>query len=266
MQAAGAGDRSATPDPAWEGRHAGQPEWWAFDFWAPAATLGGFVGLVFHVAPRRAWYWAALVGAGRPYLLVRDLGVALPRSPASRQVRSDGLWADVNCETPFDHWSLGLEAFAVGMEDPDEALGAERGDRVGLGLDLEWEAVARIVGGQGGYDQACAVHGEILVGAGRRVETLTLDGYGWRRHGWGETDWVASPRSWLGGRLDDATPHRAGAVAPGDVEPLGRAPLVLDQHGRRAVLERWLCRFTAPDGRPGLGWAEWLTPVPAQTG
>ncbi|MDP9072317.1 MAG: hypothetical protein M3N68_13745 [Actinomycetota bacterium] len=256
----------APPDPAWERRHPGEPEWWSFDFWAPGANLGGFVGLVFGAAPRVAWYWAALVGSGRPYLLVRDLEVAVPRLPGSRQVRSDGLWADVNCETPFEHWSLGLEAFGVSMDDPSEALGAERGDRAGLGLDLEWEAVAGIVGGDGGYEQPCAVHGEILVGAGRDVETIGLDGHGWRRHGWGDVDWFATPRSWLGGRLHDATPYRAADVGIHDLVTLHRAPLVLEAAARRAVLERRLCRFTAPDGRPGHGWAEWVSPAGDQAG
>lgn len=254
------------PDPRWERRHPDHQERWSFDFWSPDAALGGFVGLVFHVAPRVAWYWAALVGAGRPYLLVRDLDVALPRQPGSRQVRSEGLWADVNCETAFEHWSLGLEAFGVALDDPDEALGAERGDRTGLGLDLEWEAVAEVAGAEGDYDQACAVHGEILVGAGQQVETLVFDGHGWRRHGWGGDDWFASPRSWLGGRLDDAAPHRAVEVTPDEVRMLYRAPLVVGRPRQRAVLERWLCRFAAGDGRGGLGWSEWLRPRAAQAG
>ena len=259
-------EAGAPPDPAWERRHPGEPEWWSFDFWAPDASLGGFVGLVFDGAPRVAWYWAGLVGAGRPYVLVRDLEVSVPRLPASRQVRSDGLWADVNCETPFEHWSLGLEAFGVAMEDSDEALGGERGDRTGLGLDLEWEAAGGIIGGPGAYEQLCAVHGDILVGAGRSVEAIGLDGHGWRRHGWGGVDWLATRRSWLGGRLHDATPYRAAAVGLTEVETLHRAPLVLEAGGRRAVLERRLCRFTAPDGRPGIGWGEWLTPAPDQAG
>lgn len=46
---------------------------WAFDFVDDRGRLGGFVALSFSASARRAWYWAALVGEGRPYLLVRDL-------------------------------------------------------------------------------------------------------------------------------------------------------------------------------------------------
>lgn len=250
------------PDPDWERRHPGRPESWSFDFFTPDAGLAGFVGLT--IWPSRvAWYWAALVGRRRPYLLVRDLDVAAPRSPTSREIRADSLWADVNCETPFDHWSLGLEAFGVALDDPDEALGDERGDRTGLGLDLEWEAVGGVRGGDPAYAQPCAVHGEILVGAGREVETIALDGYGWRRHAWGDgVDWfTASAR--FGGRIDGGQPHwaegdDASAAAAG---ALLRAPLRLEQGARRATLERTLCRFATPAGENGLGWSEQVVPA-----
>lgn len=197
---------------SWERRHPGRPELWGFDFFTADASLGGFVGLTFLPDRRRCWYWAALVGDGRPYLLVRDLEVTPPRLPTSREIRSEALWADMNCETSFEHWSLGLEAFGVAMDDPDEALGAERGERVGLGLDLEWESVGDIVGTEGSYDQPGVVHGEILVG-GAGVERIAFEGHGWRRHAWRQhdersADWTTAPRSWLGGRLDDSTPHR----------------------------------------------------------
>lgn len=257
--AGGAG--GAPPDPVWERRHPGEAEWWAFDFVDGEGGLGGFVGLAFHVVPRVAWYWAALVGRGRPYLLVRDLEVAVPRHPASREVRSEALWADVNCETPFDHWSLGLEAFGVAMDDPDEALGSERGDRLGLGLDLEWEAAGGVVGGEGGYDQPCTVHGEILVGVGREVEAIAFEGCGWRRHGWGARDWW-EPRWWVAGWLDDGTPHRPAPEAASGLAPRYRAPLRLEGGGRRAVLERRLGRLRAPDGRTGVGWSEEVRPSP----
>jgi hypothetical protein len=253
---------SPAPDPSWERRHPGQRESWSFDFCAPDASLGGFLGLTLHPPPRpAAWYWAALVGVGRPYLLVRDLEVEAPRRGGSREVRADGLWADVNCETAFEHWSVGLEAFGVAMDDPDEALGAERGERIGLGLDLEWEAVAGPVGNEGDYDQPCDVHGEILVGAGSVVETIAFEGHGWRRHAWGAPPGAdAGATDWLGGRLEDGTPYRgeANAGEGGDGHArrvLFRAPLRLEP----GVLERSLCRFTAAGGGAGLGWHERVT-------
>lgn len=250
-----------TPDPVWERRHPAGPESWSFDFVAPDASVAGFVGLTIWSAPRSAWYWAALVGRRRPYLLVRDLEVDAPRSPLSREIRSEGLWADVNCETPHDHWSLGLEAFGVSLDDPDEALGAERGDRTGLGLDLEWEAAAAVDGGEGSYGQACTVHGEILVGGGGGpVETIAFDGVGWRRHTWGRAvDWF-SPALRVDGHLDGGDPYTASNVDPAAVAVLQPAPLRLERAGARAVLERSLCRFQTPVGATGAGWSERIIP------
>ena len=252
------------PPASWERRHPSEREAWLLDFFNTDGSLGGFVGLSFHPDQRTAWYWAALVGGGRPYLLVRDLDVDLPRLPASREVRSEALWADLNCETPFEHWSLGLEAFGVAMDDPGEALVTERGERTGMGLDLEWEAAAQVEGGAGASEQFGVVHGEILVGGGGAVETIAFEGHGWRRHRWGRVEWLSTGASWLGGRLDDGTGHRLAPLTDEvEVRTLNRAPLLLEGGGRRATLERALCRFDDGRGGAGLGWAEWLSPLPA---
>ena len=248
---------------SWERRHPSEREAWLIDFFTTDGSLGGFVGLSFHPDQGQAWYWAALVGAGRPYLLVRDLEVELPRIPSSREIRSHALWADLNCETPFDHWSFGLEAFGVAMDDPAEALAAERGERAGLGLDLEWESAAEVVGGEGDCEQFGVVHGEILVGRGG-TEAIDFEGHGWRRHRWGHVDWLSSTASWLGGRRDDGTAQRLAPLPDTvEVEALQQAPLLLEAGDRRATLERALCRYVAPGGPAGVGWAEWLAPSPA---
>ncbi|HEX3426121.1 MAG TPA: hypothetical protein VHT30_08310 [Acidimicrobiales bacterium] len=165
-------------------------ESWAFDFATGDASLGGFVRLGMHPDRGVAWYWAALVGRGRRLVLVRDTGVDLPRG-ASLEVRGQGLWSAITCESPLEHWSVGLEAFAVAFDDPAEAYRSERGDLVGLGFDLEWEALApphRRPPGDG-YGQACRVSGEVLIGD----EQLLVDAVGYRHHDWGPDDWWASP-------------------------------------------------------------------------
>jgi len=227
-------------DPAWERRQGELPELWGLDFWAEDGSLGGFVALAFH--PTTAWYWAALVGDGRPYLLVRELDVRPPRSSASPEIRAEALWADMNCETPFDHWSYGLEAFGVAMDDPAEALRGERGDRVGLGLDIEWEASGPVDGGDGSYAQRGTVHGEILVGR----ETIAFDGVGWRRHEWGG---LADGSWWVG------TDRRAG-IERDEVEMLFEAPVAVPG----GYLDRRLGRLKGE-----VGWGQWFAPTSMST-
>src|SRR5439155_17019914 len=99
---------AGVPARSWEARHPGTVEWFTFDWWwaegDASGRLGGFVSLSFQ--PRTVWYWAGLAGDGRPYVLVKELDVTPPRRPASLEIRAEGLWADHNCETAFEHWSF----------------------------------------------------------------------------------------------------------------------------------------------------------------
>ena len=194
--------------PSDEQAHAPGPEalWgesWYFDFATPGGDLGGYVRLGLYPNQGVAWYWACLVGENRPLVTVIDHLVPLPRA-GSLEIRSEGLWADHTVETAFDHFTLGCEAFAVGVDDPLETYQAElRGDRVPFGLDLEWET-------EGGvypfpnttrYEVPCRVHGEILVGD----EQIDFDGVGQRDHSWGVRDWWQFGWVWTAGALDDGT-------------------------------------------------------------
>ena len=91
-------------------------------------------------------------------VVVRDDEVPPPRLGRSRDdlvvVRAEGLWAELLCETPGEHWSFGLEAFGIRFDDEAEAASSDRGERVAVGFDLEWETPDRVVG-------------EVLVGRGR---------------------------------------------------------------------------------------------------
>jgi len=199
-------------DPKEEGRHepdAADPLWnesWYFDFVAAEGTLGGYVRVGLYPNLGTTWYWAYLVGDGRPLVAVRDHDVPLPKGQ-SLEVRAEGLWADTVCETPNEHWSVNLEAFAVALDDPAEAYRGERGDRVGFGLDLEWveAASAQMSTGLPRYEQACIVQGEVLVGD----ERIQVDGFGERDHSWGHRDWWSMPWCWTAGRLGDGTAFHA---------------------------------------------------------
>jgi hypothetical protein len=87
-------------------------------------------------------------------VVVRDDEVAPPKREDVLVIRADGLWAELLCETPGEHWSVGLEAFGVRFDDEEEAAASDRGERVAVGFDLEWETPDRVVG-------------EILVGRAR---------------------------------------------------------------------------------------------------
>ena len=239
-------------------------ESWQLDF-AGADGLGGFVGLCIYPNLKVAWWWTHLLTAGG-LVAVRDHEVAPPRS--GLEVRAEGLWGELVCETPLEHWSVGLEAFGVRYDDPADAWGAEWGERVPVGLDVEWEALrppaeTRLPGppgaADGGYLQPGTMQGEILIGAGR----MPLVGTGLRARRWGRADWWGGvARSWAG--LIDTGGELAvlDHVAAGDVEVLGTAPvLVTGVAGQKARLERALCR-----SGDHLGWAEWLLKNGGRTG
>jgi hypothetical protein len=94
-------------------------------------------------------------------IVVRDDEVAPPKRDDVLVIRAEGLWAELLCETPGEHWSFGLEAFGVRFDSAAEAATSDRGERVAVGFDLEWETPDRVVG-------------EILVGRAK----YDLDGRG----------------------------------------------------------------------------------------
>jgi hypothetical protein len=107
-----------------------------------------------------------------------DDDVPLPPAHAL-EIRTSGLWAALFCETPFEHWTVGLEGFALAFEDPADA---ERGvgERVPLGFDLEWEATAPPVSDEHGDAQPCTVSGDVLLA----TDVIAVDSEGHRWHRW----------------------------------------------------------------------------------
>jgi hypothetical protein len=295
--------------PADEGRHEAGPEelWgesWYFDFFDEEGSVAGWVRLGLYPNLTVAWYHAFVVGPSRQIVAVSDLEVPMPAAPGL-EIRTHGLWADHTCETPLDHWSVGNEAFGLGVDEP-VALYADVpvGDQVPLGIDLEWETEGTpyYYGATTRYEIPCSVHGEVLVGD----ERLQIDFHGQRDHSWGVRDWWQFGWCWTSGRLDDGTRfHGADIRIPGvdagfgyvqrdgdmtttndvnaredtdedgfpssghvaigelslDIEPIAFGPALLSWSGKVSRFPRAMCRFTAPDGRQGLGWTEWNQPV-----
>ena len=142
---------------------------WLLDF-ADADGFAGFVRLELREAEQIAWYWTYLVGVPdvEGVIVVRDHEVLLPRQ--GLEIRAEGLWAELWCEAPREHWTFGLESFGVRLDAAGDALraGGEIGERIAVGLDIEWE-----VGAAG--PPAGVVHGDVLVGRARHQ----IDAPGW---------------------------------------------------------------------------------------
>jgi len=126
---------------------------WLCEF-AQADGFAGFVRL--DVRAEVAWYWTYLVGVPgvEGIVAVRDHDVLPPRQ--GLEIRAEGLWAELWCETPGEHWTFGMEAFGIRLDAPEDARrpGGEIGERVAVGLDTEWETPDLF-------------HGEVLVGRRR---------------------------------------------------------------------------------------------------
>jgi hypothetical protein len=235
-------------DPADEGTHPPGPEplWnesYYLDFTAPDGSVGGYVrvGRYPNLGPAGViWYWGCVVGPDRSLVTVIDNAVAFPPNYESLEIRADGLWADHHVETPLEHFSLGLEAFGVRLDDPADTYHGAKGERTPLGFDLEWETdgipfrwpIDR-------YEVPCRVHGEILVGD----ERLEFEGPGQRDHSWGERDWWERGWCWTAWRLDDGTRFHAVTALPDEGWSMG---YVQPPGGGLELV-------TAFDARPELG-------------
>lgn len=170
-----------------------EPDVFAFEFWSPKVTFAGHLAILRFPQQAVAWYTTAVFRLDAPVVALAD-AFSLKRS---LELRGDGLWADHNLEDPFVHWSVGLEAFALALDDPAD----ERGERVPLGYDLDWEMDAAAIApldDDGGYEQPARVHGEVLLG----TDAYELDALGWRSH--------RSLAAWAPGR------HRHGVAAQGN--------------------------------------------------
>ena len=167
-------------------------EWqeaWDFTFVVGDLSLAGYLRLAVVPRQRVAWCWAAVVGAEQPLIALRHHELALPTA-WPQEVRGEGLWCGVFCETPLEHWTIGLEAFGVGFDDPADGWGRERGELVPLGFDLEWEDDEDVATTEltAGYRRWCNVHGEVLIG----TDAIDIAAVGWRSHTWRVEQWDGS--------------------------------------------------------------------------
>ena len=205
-----------SPSAADEAAHSpGEQEWWS-DAWQLDATTPDGIGLTLRLEcypnRRQAWYWTyLLLPALDGPVVVRDHDVNLPRQ--GLEIRAEGLWAELWCETPMEHWTYGLEAFGVRLDEPGDALTGEIGERIPVGLDLEWETDGFVHSHAAqwplaGYVEPGIVHGDVLLGR----ERFELDARGEYHRTWGVRAWDR-PGAWsIGCAGPELSLHVEGAA------------------------------------------------------
>lgn len=193
-----------------------------------------------------AWWWTYLI-TPEQLVVVRDHEIPLPRT-RDLEVRADGLWAQMVCETPMEHWSIGLEAFGVALSDPMDGLRGEWGERVAVGLDIEWEecGFASAATSPTSYRQPGMVHGELLVGTAR----IPFEGVGGREHSWGVSRWEGRDDFGLAFQVTD---QLAGSILPGDEGRIRRGLVSRKGSPAESVAAAATEALWTPPGAPMLG-------------
>lgn len=186
------------PDPS-----APVDRWW-FEFCDQAADAFGWVEFRHYPSQGLAHYSCAVTGFDRPLIVAVDDAIVMRQPTRSLEFRNSGMWAHHVCEEPWARWTVGLEAFGVELDRPDDALEVPaRGRLVPLGLDLEWYATDAPEGSA----QRCRVVGDLLLGP----DVIEIDSSGWRGRSW------ASPGPQVRGeRLSDESlqqPHAPALTA-----------------------------------------------------
>lgn len=150
---------------------------WLFAAWTPDARVGVVSG--HRIMGTTAWYWSAVVEEGRPLLHLTEWDVTVRSDPFI--VKAPELWAEHHCDAPLRQWSIGSEAHAAALDDPDEALGRAYGNPTPMACDLEWYAIGGATPIDDGYEQVGVVHGVIELLDRPNIELAEVRAHRWRR-------------------------------------------------------------------------------------
>lgn len=142
-------------------------ERWRWAWSSPDGSEAGHLGMTFVAATELVIVTATLARPGHDLVALTEPDAPWPR-PGSMEIRASGLWADAIEEERGARWTLGLEAFALAVDDPAAVIGR----RVPLGFDLEWE---RAGPDHGDGRTPATVHGEVLV----EDAAIDIDASGW---------------------------------------------------------------------------------------
>ncbi|MEA2124107.1 MAG: hypothetical protein QOI80_889 [Solirubrobacteraceae bacterium] len=216
-EAGAAAPPALRPAPADEGGHDPGPEptWnesWYFDAVSDDGSLGVYVRLGRVPNQGTALYTAAVVGPGRPAVMVVDAAAALPADDDPQQrIDRPGLRAAQVCEVPLERFRVSLDAMGEAHADESAPLRAERGEPADVALELVWETAGvpyqwRIATR---YEIPCRVSGTVVVDG----EEIAFTGVGQRDHSWGSRDWWANDWMWNALHLDDGTHTHTVTVA-----------------------------------------------------
>ena len=223
-------------------------EWWDFAWGVPGKRLAGFTSIAV-TAGVTSFVLALYVPQGVAFVGEKDL-----RTGANPlHVRDEALWCDYVCETRLEHWSLQVEAYGLGVASGRELVRDERGDRLGVGIDVEFvatrEAARHAGAAAAGFVQPGAWTGEVLVGRDR----WPLRAAGLRAHGWdagwpgeGVGVWTSGATATAGGPAgaglawSGAAPSAVELDAPPDAPrgmPADVVPVPASPAGRRGRLD-----------------------------
>jgi hypothetical protein len=145
------------------------------EFVAADGAVAGLVRLELRPLAGVSRFMAAVLRPRADPIVVIDYD--LPLSRGALEFRAPGVWAELCCETPLDHWTIGLEAFGLGVAAHEVVTPSTYGTRVAVGLDLDLDTVSAPDGDGSAFSVGVRVHGEVLVDEA----SYEIDGVGVRR-------------------------------------------------------------------------------------
>lgn len=156
---------------------------WVFATWAPDGSIGLVSG--HRLLGPVAWYWSAVVEEGFPVLHLAEWEVKVRADPFV--VKAPEMWAEHHCVAAMRQWSVGNEAHAAALDEPDEALGRAYGTPTPMATDVEWYAIGDATAIDAGFEQVGVAHGEIELLDRPNIEFVEAPAHRWRR-------WTAADR------------------------------------------------------------------------
>lgn len=131
------------------------------EFVATDLALAGLLRLDIRRAAGASRFLASVLRPGEDPVTVFDYD--LPLASGAFEFRAPGVWVELCCEEPLDHWTVGLEAFGLSIPSAEVVTPSSFGDRVPLGLDLDLDTLSAPEGDASSFSVEVRVHGEVLI-------------------------------------------------------------------------------------------------------